>query len=211
VASAALDTHPTNSFLAVKLSQLYREAGQPEQSAAVFRRSIQRAQGNRAFFTEWATCEGYLDNSAARVWLIALSLADGTEMKPPDVKDTYMGLVGAAISFMNLYDHFHNEVFLNAAGAAAQLGLSMPGLPDDTVSMFRREWSRAEAAGAVHETPLTALKNFYFGIATAYEQLEIVIGAGISGPDGHSYSGLERLLKVNVSAYAHEPELPLRG
>jgi len=116
LASAALDADPTNSFLAVKLSQLYREAGQPEQSANVFRRSIQQAKGNRAFFTEWATCERSVGNSAASVWLIALSLADATEMKPPDVKDTYLGLGGATFSFMKLFDDFRNEVFLKCSG-----------------------------------------------------------------------------------------------
>jgi tetratricopeptide (TPR) repeat protein len=209
LASAALEADPTNSFLAVKLSQLYREAGQPEQSANVFRRSIQRAQGNRAFFTEWATCEGFLANSAAAVWLIALSLADGTEMKPPDIKDTYLGLAIAAMSFMELYDRFRNQIFLHAAGAAAQLGSSLQGLGEQTVAIFRREWSRSEAAGAVRETPLTTLKNFYFGIHSAYDQLESEIGPGIAGPDRHSYRGFERILKINISA--HEPELPLHA
>jgi hypothetical protein len=60
-------------------------------------------------------------------------------MKPPDVKDTYLGLVGAAISFMNLYDNFRDEVFLNAAAAAAQLGLSMRGLPESTVVILSKE------------------------------------------------------------------------
>jgi hypothetical protein len=211
LAAAALDADPTNSFLAVKLSQLYRVAGQAEQSANVFRHSIQRAQGNRAFFTEWATCEGFLGNSAASVWLIALSLADGTEMRPPDIKDTYLGLAGAAISFMILYERYSNDAFLHAAGAAAQLGTSMPGLSEATLAIFSKEWSRAEAAGAVRETPLTALKNFYFGIGTAYAQLELEIGPGIPGPDGLSYNGLERMLKINPSAHANEPELPLRG
>jgi hypothetical protein len=211
LAAAALEADPTNSFLAVKLSQLYREAGQAEQSAIVFRRSIQRAQGNRAFFTEWATCEGFLGNSAASVWLIALSLADGTEMKPPDVKDTYLGLAGAAISLMNLYERYRNDVFLLAGGAAAQLGLSMRGISEDTVAIFRKEWSRAEAAGAIRETPAIALKNFYFGIVTAYQQLEVEFGAGIPGPDRLSYNGLERMLKINLSAHVAEPELPLRG
>jgi len=87
----------------------------------------------------------------------------------------------------------------------------MQGLPEDTINMFKNEWNRAEAAGAVRETPLTAVKNFYLGIAAAYEQLELEIRAGIRGPDRQSYSGLERILKVSASAYANEPELPLRG
>jgi hypothetical protein len=211
LAAAALEADPTNSYLAVKLSQLYREAGQAEQSANVFRRSIQRAQGNRAFFTEWAICEGFLGNSAASVWLIALSLADGTEMRPPDVKDSYLGLASVAISFMNLYERYRNDAFLFAAGAAAQLGLSMRGLSQGTIAVFRKEWSRAEAAGAIRETPAITLKNFYFGIATAYEQPEVYIGAGIAGPSKLSYTGLERMLKINLSADAAEPELPLRG
>ncbi|MBA3833212.1 MAG: metallophosphoesterase [Chthoniobacterales bacterium] len=210
IAAAALEADPGNSFLAVKLSQLYREAGQAEQSANVFRNSIQRAQGNRAFFTEWGTCEGAIGNAAASVWLKALSLADGTEMKPPDVKDSYLGLAGSAISFMTLFERFQNESFMFAAGAAAQLGLGMSGLPTETVAIFRREWRRAEAAGAVHETPVTALKNFYFGIQKAHAQLEVEIGRGIPGPDALSYIGLERLLKISLSAYADEPELPLR-
>ena len=210
LAAAALEADPGNSFLAVKLSHLYREAGQAEQSANVFRQSIHRLRANRAFFTEWGTCEGALGNTAASVWLKALSLADGTEMKPPDIKDVYLGLAGAAISFMNLYESYQNDAFLHAAAGAAQLGLRMSGLPAETVAIFHREFERAEHHGAVHETPITALKNFYFGVEKAYEQLELEIGPGIPAPGRLSYTGLERLLKINVSASANEPELPLR-
>jgi hypothetical protein len=52
LAAAAVSTDPKNSFLAVKLAQLYREAGQPELSVEVFRNSIHKARGNRGFFTE---------------------------------------------------------------------------------------------------------------------------------------------------------------
>jgi hypothetical protein len=98
LATAALESDPGNSFLAVKLSQLYREAGQPDQSVSVFRNSIQKAQGNRAFFTEWGTCEGHIGNDAASVWLKALSIADGTEMRPPTSKIYISDLLGLRLA-----------------------------------------------------------------------------------------------------------------
>ena len=197
LAAAALSADPRNSFLAVKLSQLHREAGQPDQSVEVFRSSIHRAQGNRAFFTEWATSEGRIGNAAVSVWLKAVSIADGTEMRPPDVKDTYLGLVGCAISFNTLFERYRQPTFLFAAIASAKLCLNMPSLSETTQNMLVQELEKSRRFDeAATRVPANHMQLFEQGVQLAYEQREVELPPIIPVPQKLTFAALKRFTKV---------------
>nr|WP_265594157.1 metallophosphoesterase [Haloferula sp. BvORR071] len=196
LANAALATDPKNSFLAVKLASLYRSAGQAELSAMVFRKSSGQAKGNRAFYTEWATCEGFISSRATSVWLHAVSLADGTEMRPPSVKDVGFGLSGLLNSFIGLYDAYQLRKFSSAAGAAYALGLRLT-LSHETYQEFARHLEALNERHALTkdegEASLAALIE---GIEAAYEIREIELGQSVPTPYHLSYDGLRTVLKL---------------
>jgi hypothetical protein len=192
LATAALAADPRNSYLAVKLSQLHREAGHAEQSVEVFRRSIHRAQGNRAFFTEWATSEGYIRNSAVSVWLKAVSIADGTEMRPPDVKDMYLGLTGCAISFNSLFENYQEEDFLHAAIASAELCLGIPVLTNKTREILANQLEESSAYGPRELQPKERFPIFVKGLFRAYQQRELELPEIIPVPAKLTFEAMKR-------------------
>jgi hypothetical protein len=192
LASAALAADPRNSFLAVKLAQLHREAGHPDQSVDVFRRSVHRAYGNRAFFTEWATAEGAIGNSAVSVWLKAVSIADGTEMRPPDVKDTYLGLSGCAISFNVLFERYNKEDFLYAAIASAELCLGMAVLSNTTRDILNAQLDKSAATGPRHLRPDERFPLFVSGLEQAYSQRELELPGTIVPPNQLKFETVKR-------------------
>lgn len=193
LAAAALGADQTNSFLAVKLAQLYRESGQPESSADVFRRASKEIGENRAFFTEWATCEGKIGNAAASVWLKAISLADSTELRPPDIDDIQFGLIGCAISFKTLYERYQNQAFSTAAFAASTFALKQPGVTS-VVQEIRKEMT---SLGVRELKPDEAFAALQTGIAVAHGQIEIRLEPNIpSSPDKLSFGSLRRYLRL---------------
>jgi len=196
LAAAALTADPRNSFLAVKLSQLHREAGQPEQSVEVFRSSIHRAQGNRAFFTEWATSEGFVGNAAVSVWLKAVSIADATEMRPPDIKDTYLGLVGCAISFNVLFERYRKSEFLAAAVASVNLCLRLPSLPERTRELLVLELEKSRSYGDASLRPNQYIEAFEGGVELAYDQREVELPPSIPVPRKMTFAALKRFTRL---------------
>lgn len=198
LASAALAADPRNSFLAVKLSQLHREAGHPDQSVEVFRRSINRAQGNRAFFTEWATSEGRIGNAAVSVWLKAVSIGDVTEMRPPDVKDTFLGLSGSAISFNTLHERYQKEEFLLAAVAAAAMCSSIPVLSETTRDILAKELEKSSAAGISELAPSARFPAFVKGLQLAYQQRELELPEIIPVPTELTFDAVRRYCRSGI-------------
>jgi hypothetical protein len=192
LASAALAADPTNSFLAVKLSQLHREAGHPDQSVEVFRRSVHRAQGNRAFFTEWGTAEGAIGNSAVSVWLKSVSISDRAEMRPPDIKDTYLGLSGCAISFNDLFERYQEAAFLHAAIASAELCLGIPVLTEKTREILAGELQRSSAFAAPRLNASERFPAFVNGLRLAYQQREVELLESIPVPVKLTFEAVQR-------------------
>ncbi|MCP4696711.1 MAG: hypothetical protein GY862_07670, partial [Gammaproteobacteria bacterium] len=124
LAQALVQAAKTDSFFRVKLAQLFRKAGQPEQALRVFRDAPQ-PDNNRSFFHEWATAEGNEGNRALNVWLDAVSLADETAKKPPDNKTAALCFAGFGLACRELFEAYNKPVFIQGCGAAAQLGLSL--------------------------------------------------------------------------------------
>jgi hypothetical protein len=181
LAAAALAADATNSFLAVKLAQLYREAGQAEQSVAVFRRTYVQAKGNRAFYTEWATCEGVIQNRALSVWINAVSMADGTELRPPDVRDVGFGLSGLLVGFLGLNERYKNTLFLEAAVAADRIArrISLPKPAFDEIELHKE--TIAEYLQYFDMKPDQMLDKLVAGIEHAYKTMSEKEPRGVFG------------------------------
>lgn len=196
LAAAAVATDPTNSYLVVKLAQLYREAGQAEQSANVFRRSYDQARGNRAFYTEWATCEGFLRNRALSIWINAVSISDNIEQRPPDIRDISFGLAGCFINFLNLYESYQNYDFLNGAAAADQIARQM-SLPKAAFDILDGRLSDfLDLRPNCYSSGTALLGAFVTGVKAARAQCEIEISSAIPNPEVLSFEALKRTARL---------------
>lgn len=197
LAASALAADATNSFLAVKLAQLYREAGQAEQSVDVFRRTYLQAKGNRAFYTEWATGEGMLGNRALSIWINAISIADGTELRPPDVQDVGYGLVGLLVNFLALHERYQNLLYLEAAVAADRIArrITLPKAAFEQIEL------RKEQVGEFVENfdtrPEHLFNKLIAGIEQAHKQREMELKDVIRVPSSLSFDGLKEITRLN--------------
>jgi hypothetical protein len=196
LAATALAADSTNSYLAVKLAQLYREAGQAEQSANVFRKSYEKAKGNRAFYTEWATCEGFLGNRALSTWINAVSLSDGIEMRPPDVKDVGFGLAGCLVNFLSLFERYQNPVFLEAAVAADRIArrISLPKPAFDEIEL--RQQTLIDFHANLNVSPIRLLSDLVVGIGRAYDQREMELSSAIIPPSRLTFEALREIARL---------------
>jgi tetratricopeptide (TPR) repeat protein len=126
LAQAALEIDPDDPYFIVKLAQLYRDAGLPEQSAKEFRSVTAKVERNeRPYYHEWGLCEGHAGRHAVSVWLIASSLSDEVTRRPPDNERGKLSLNALSLAFAELYDQFNVSVFIEACSAAAQLGFRL--------------------------------------------------------------------------------------
>jgi hypothetical protein len=191
-----LDIEPNAPYLIVKLAQLYREAGYPEQGVREFRSVTTKiSEVERGFCFEWGTTEGSAGRHALGVWLAAFSLADEATRQPPDNKDAKLTLGGLSIAFAELYDRFNAPVFIEACGAAVQLGLTLERDPT-AKSWFQRSQDRARAAG-VEDVPLrVALERLRVGIIAAWEQRDDELPEWVVPGNALTFSGLARLLRI---------------
>ena len=197
LAAAAFAADATNSYLAVKLAQLYREAGQAEQSVEVFRRSYIQAKGNRAFYTEWATGEGFLGNRALSVWINAISIADGTELRPPDVRDVGFGLAGLLVNFLSLHERYQNPLFLEAAAAADRIArrITLPKAAFDEIDL--RKEQVAEILEHYDIKPEQLLDKLACGIELAHKRREIDLKEAILAPSSLKFDSLKEIARLD--------------
>nr|VFJ89572.1 MAG: Calcineurin-like phosphoesterase [Candidatus Kentron sp. H]VFJ92765.1 MAG: Calcineurin-like phosphoesterase [Candidatus Kentron sp. H]VFJ97562.1 MAG: Calcineurin-like phosphoesterase [Candidatus Kentron sp. H] len=195
LAQSLVRVDPTHSHVRVKLSQLFRRAGQPEQSLRVFR-AAPRPDDNRAFFHEWATVEGNQGNHALAVWLDAVALADDTARRPPDNRQAAMYLAGFAFACRELFGGYNKPVFIAGCGAAGQLGLSLPNLDTRAKNYFLEYKKIAHAHGITDVEPPTALGRIRDAAIAAYTQREGDLQEWVQPAPDLTFQGLESLLGI---------------
>jgi len=194
LAQAACEARPRDSYLIGKLAQLYREAGQPEQSVQIFRGTPGSVEKPRGYYAEWGTAEGNTGNLALSVWLLAFSLADQVTRTPPDNNRAKISLTGLSRAFAELFDRYNRPTFIQACGAAAQLGLTLK-LDSRTETWLKENQSRAKEAGMEDTAPREALVRLQQGFVAAWEQAEDELPE-IPSADGFTFNGLARLLRI---------------
>lgn len=195
LAQAALEMQPQSPYLIVKLSQLLRETGQPEQAVQVFLEAPSDVKKLRGYYFEWGTSEGNVGSHALNVWLAGLSLADQAERKPTDNKNSIISLNGLSVAFAELFDSYNAPIFAEACGGTAQLGLTLR-LDPTTESFLRCSQARARAAGVEDVDPPVALERVQAGILAAWKQREDELPEWIPPADTLTFDGLARLLRI---------------
>lgn len=197
LAHTVLDLSPGDPYLIVRLSQLYRKAGQPEKSLQLFHSIPYKATDNeRPFYYEWGTTEGKVGNHTLSVWLAAFSLADGTAKSIPNNDHSKLALSGLAIAFDELYQNFNAPVFAAGCGASAQLGLIIENTPM-YVNELRNLFNAAHSAGVDKCSPLEALARLQAGAAAAWEQREADLPEWITPGNALAFNGLAHLLRIS--------------
>ena len=168
---------------------------QAEQSVEVFRRTYIQAKGNRAFYTEWATGEGLLGNRALSVWINAVSIADGTELRPPDVQDVGFGLVGLLVNFLALHERYQNPLFLEAAVAADKIArrITLPKAAFEQLEL-RRE-PLAKYPTNIDMKPDRLMNSLLTGIEQAYRQRELELKEVIPVPSNLRFDALKEITR----------------
>lgn len=195
LAQAALQVEPTDPYLTVKLAQLFREAGQPEQAVQVFRTARKHASSLRGYYREWGAAEGSAGRYGLNAWLAGFSLCDQAALQPPANKDAKIALSGLSLAFRELYDDYNAQIFIEACGGAAQLGFLVADDPQ-TRSFLERNAARARAVGVEPVLPSIALARICDGIAAAWEQREDELPGRILPGETLTFDSLRRLLRV---------------
>nr|VFK59533.1 MAG: hypothetical protein BECKUNK1418G_GA0071005_100749 [Candidatus Kentron sp. UNK]VFK68685.1 MAG: hypothetical protein BECKUNK1418H_GA0071006_10053 [Candidatus Kentron sp. UNK] len=195
LAQALVRVDPTHSHIRVKLSQLLRNAGQPELALETFREAP-KIEDNRAFFHEWAVAEGSQGNLALAVSLDAVALADDTARRPPDNKQTAMTLASFALACRELFRAYNTPVFMAGCGAASDLGLALPYLHPKTKRHLSENQQAAREAG-VEAFPLAAaLKRIRVATLAAHRQREDDLQEWVQPAADLTFNGLASLLNI---------------
>ncbi|MBT8420793.1 MAG: hypothetical protein KJO08_08040, partial [Gammaproteobacteria bacterium] len=183
----------TDSYLRVKLSELFRKAGQPEQSLKAFR-DAPRPDDDRAFFHEWAVAEGEQDNLALDAWLDAVALADDTARRPPSNKDGVIYLAGFAFACRELFRAYNSWIFMEGCGAASDLGLVLPYLNPKTKRFLSETQATAWDAGVERVSPAEALRRIQAAALAAYDQREAELQDWVQPAPELAFEGLKSLV-----------------
>lgn len=197
IAQALVRANKTDSYFRVKLAQLFRKAGQPEQALHVFR-DAPRVDNNRAFFREWAAGEGNEGNLALSAWLDAVALADDTAQRPPDNRTAAMCLVGFGIACHQLFESYNKSIFIQGCGAAAQLGLSLRSLDSKAQRLLSTNQQTAQTNSINEVHPATALNRIQEAAIAAYQQREADLPEWIPPAEELTFHGLAELLGIEM-------------
>jgi predicted MPP superfamily phosphohydrolase len=194
---ALLKIDPSDSRLIVHLSSLLREAGQPDLSIRVFRELDHGVVGPlRGLFYEWGVAESVNNNDALAVWLFGVALSDKIELKPIEQRTATMILSGLALNFCRLFDAYNNRIFIEACGAAIQIGRKFPSLNVKDIRLFSINEDKSRAAG-VHDVDLRdAFHILHKGINLAWEQKEAILANWIVSASELTFKRLAKLIGI---------------
>ena len=156
------------SRLAVNLARLYRESGSPAQGAELLQGFAFPVGGNRGFWYEWGTCAGNAGNPALSAWLAGWSVADQPGVARPENDQAKRSLAGLGVAFGKLHTLHGDQLFIEARGAAGQLGLLLR-LDATTRSYLERYVREARQAGVTDPDRDGALQRLRLGLAKAWE------------------------------------------
>ena len=112
-----LKINPFDEYIIVHLSKLYRKVGQPELAVQLFR-EVPYVVESRVFFCEWALTEANVGYKAASICLSAIAMSDGVERKMIDTRNAHINLYSIALTFLELYRLYENNVYFSAMTAA---------------------------------------------------------------------------------------------
>lgn len=166
-----LELNPFDLYIIVHLSKLYREVGQPEQAVLLFR-DVDYVVENRPFFCEWALIEANIGNKAASVCLSAIALSDEVEKKMIDIKNARINLYSIALTFLELYRLYNNEIYFSAMSSALFLDEKIPN-PQEKRKQPEMSEQEKKKLEDLKKEKRELINDFKKGILTAEEYREI--------------------------------------
>lgn len=213
LAKAALRYDPNNSFLLVKLAQLYRESGQADQTVKIFRSAGLITDSNRGYFTEWAASEASIGNNAVNAYLNALSISDNVNAGFPKLRDIGFGLVGCCLSFIRLFEDFGLPVYAYGAVSADLVARSL-SIDYKSIELLEANYTWLDQAQS-RFTP--TFKNvcqcIYNAVDASFVQREIDSDIRLPSPQDLKFGAFETLIdrtRIDFSVAKREPNF-VRG
>jgi predicted phosphodiesterase len=197
VARAVFDREPDNQKTLVKLSEMYRRAGAPEQAVKLFRQFGVRVGEDRVFYYEWGVAEGGVGNVAANVLLATYSIADTCSTIPPSNSNAAYCFAGLDYPFRALYDSCHEMVFLEGRASVAVLGqqlvLDGTGVEPEYLGRHLEESVRQGAKVPSVSKAFQLLRAA--AVAAAGRIAKSSLANSIPAPQVMTFHGLERLVE----------------
>lgn len=171
-----LELNPFDTYIIVHLSKLYRKVGQPEQAVKAFR-EVNYVVEHRSFFCEWALIEANIGNKAASVCLSAIALSDDVERKMIDIKNAHINLYSIALTFLELYRMYRNEIYFSAMASAWCLYEKIGSKQESQKQLNMSEQEKMKFA-AIKKEEQKLESDLRKGISTAEAICEVDFGEG---------------------------------
>jgi hypothetical protein len=198
LARTLVEVEKENAVQTVSLAKLYREAREPKNAVKAFRDSFANVVNpDRVYYHEWSTSEGYNDDHFTSVWLDAIALDDETYENKNDKTYVPLTFAGLTTSFGKLFERTNDRRFIEACGAAAQLGLR--SRPDNrSESNLRSGKNKSSNAGVGEVDPGEALERLIKGIQLASElrPLDESFPSSVKPTEELTFKGLSRWLGI---------------
>jgi len=195
IGKALHELEPANPYLVVNLARLYREAGQPEDGAALFRSASPHTQKDRVYYNEWGTTEGNAGRYALNAWLTSLTLADGTTRQLPDNQKNTQAFHGLMVAFEQLDEKYNAREFREAWVAAAQLG-ALVRFDESRAGQVQQRLQRARNLQIEPMSPSVALGKIRDGVKAAWNQREDDLPAWVIPGHSLTFEGVARVLQI---------------
>lgn len=192
---ALLRINSTDSFHRVKLSKLFRKAGQPDQSLRVFREAP-IAGNDRVFFFEWALAEKEHNNYALAISLCALSLSDQVVAARIDMIDAKAILILLSELYDDLFVKYNNLVFADGAYVSAVLALKVLRLTDTVGNKLKNKLSFIENKylSIITNTQVSLVDRLRYAFIEVAEYNEVNLPEWVFLPTEIEFSFLEGML-----------------
>lgn len=195
IGSVVLEHDPSEDRLAVNLARLYRESGDPGSGAEVLRSFRFPAGDNRGFWLEWGICVGKAGDPALSALLAGWSVADQQSVPQRENDQAKKSLDVLGVAFMGLYSRYCDHAFIEARGAAGQLGL-MLRLDPRTRTFLEKHVQDAREAGVTDTDVQGWIRRLQSGLIKAWElcsQRESLTGQ-LTEPTAMTFTDLVNLL-----------------
>lgn len=191
-----LKINPSDPYMIVHLSTLYRKAGQSQMALGLFREVNFKIE-HRSFFCEWALVEANEEYKNTSVCLSALALSDKIDSKPIDIDNACKNLYSIALTFTELYSLYRNNKYLLAARAAIKL---CKKIDKDNTQIKRLESTKKNILNEdiLLDKELDLYKYIKDGILTASEDKEISFNNWIPKVEDLEYKRVFMLAGITI-------------
>ena len=197
LAMSLVDVEPTNQFLISKLAQLYRRHGHPKEAVKIFRKSEHIKDRSRAYYNEWATCEGSAENFALNIWLDGLSLSDQAERKRLQSATAPITLSGMSFACLEFFKQYPTEhAYIMGCGAAAKLGIALNPTGISKNHLYDN-WQAAVENGVPDLSLIDSLEVVKSTISLAWQRREADLPDWLPDQEQLEFTQLTDLLRLS--------------